>query len=592
MDIAALIFPTTIPMLITGFFALIEQYTKFSEWKHSHRQIVIGLVFGLYAIFSTECGVAVNDGALMNVRDAGPLCAGFIFGGEAGIIAGTIGGLYRYLCIYWGGIQTTAFGCALSTFLAGIFSALIRWTLFEKKIPNALAGLGFGATMEVLHMLLVLVTNLRSVSQAFFYVQACTIPMVLCNAIAVFGAILLYKYLYAEKFYFDNRLHINQDFALKLMNTVIAAFIITCLFSYRIIYKITSKQHQMLRNVTLYIIAFMEILIFTALFILIYDLIKKKIIKNIKTINEYLTKITNGELDTTINVRNYAEFDELSNHINSTVETLKSYSDEIRQKVQQELEFASKIQYSLLPHHFPHRDDFELYASMNAAKVVGGDFYDFYMVDPFNLVFIIADASGKGVPAAMYTMTTKTMLRDLCERKHSIAKVMTRANNKLCANNDAEMFVTAWIGKLDLRTGRLEYCNAGHNLPILIQDGKADFLPSKPNFVLGGLPDLEYQKQEIMLKPGDMLYLYTDGVTEATADVDGEKVLFGDARLLQISKLLEKASPKEFIEAVSSEITEFAGDEPQSDDITMLSIRFNQTIDAEELIKTFELTRK
>ncbi len=589
MVYAELLFPTSIPILISGFFALLEQYFDFSKIKPIYRQICIGVVFGIYTIYSTEFGITISDGAILNVRDAGPLCAGFIFGGWAGVISGIIGGVYRYFSIYWGSVEYTAIACSLATIIAGLSSALIRKVLFEDKIVSPLAGLGFGATMEVLHMLLILLTNLKNVKQAFVFVQACTNPMAFCNSIAVFGSIALYRFLFSEKFYYDKRHHLNQVIAIRLLIVVVVAYILSSWFTYQIIYRITSHQHELLRNVTLYINSFIEVLIFTTMFIVVYEVIKKKIVKNITEVNKGLTKITNGELDTKIEVKKYAEFEELSNHINSTVDTLKKYSEEIQNKVNQELEFASKIQYSLLPHHFPKRDDFKIYASMKAAKVVGGDFYDFFMADPFTLVFVIADASGKGVPASMFTMTTKTMLRDYCERNQNIGEVLTRTNNKLCANNDAEMFVTAWLGKLDLRSGKLEFCNAGHNAPVLIKDGKAEFLKAKPNFVLGGIPELQYQKQEIMIKPGDMLYLYTDGVTEATADVDGEKVLFGDDRLIQVCDELNDQEPKEFIKSMAVKIETFEGDEPQSDDITMLAIRFTKLVDAAELIRSFNI---
>ncbi len=588
MNILLLSLATLVPILLSGLFTILDHYTKFSSFKYIYKQIIIGFVFGIYSIFSTEFGIPIVNGAIMNVRDAGPMCAGLIFGGPAGIIAGTIGGVYRYACIYWGGVEYTALACSLSTFLAGVFSALMRKSIFENDAPGAISGFGLGSTMEVLHMLLILVTNYDDTSQAFAFVHVCTIPMAACNGIGVGGAVLVSRLLYKREVDTNKQLHINQDFALKLLICVVVAFGVTCLFTHQIIYRITTAKQILIRRVTVYLVAFMEVLIFVALFILIYELIKKNIINNIKKINNDLNKITCGELDTQVEVRDYAEFSELSNYINDTVDTLKCYISDAENRINQELEFASKIQYSALPHTFPIRDDFNIYASMSAAKEVGGDFYDFYLTNPFTLVFLIADVSGKGIPASLFMMTAKTMLRDMAERGLSVDRVFTKTNNKLCRSNDAEMFLTAWMGKLDLRTGKLEFCNAGHNYPVLIQDGKAQFLKSKANFVLAGLPDFEYHRQEIFLKPGDMLYLYTDGVTEATSDDNGQKVLFGDNRLLELANKFVNSSPKEFCESVSKELVAFAGSEPQSDDITMLSVRLTDLVDAKELISEFE----
>lgn len=181
---------------------------------------------------------------------------------------------------------------------------------------------------------------------------------------------------------------------------------------------------------TLYLVAFMEVLIYTALFILIYQILKKKVTCNLERVNDGLKAIAAGDLDTVINVRAYKEFAELSDDVNATVSSLKHYIHAAEERINQELEVARQIQNAALPRVFPARPDFDLFASMHAAKEVGGDFYDFYLLDRYTLVFLIADVSGKGIPAAMFMMRAKTLLKDLAESGRNVDEVFTRANAK------------------------------------------------------------------------------------------------------------------------------------------------------------------
>ena len=226
---------------------------------------------------------------------------------------------------------------------------------------------------------------------------------------------------------------------------------------------------------------------------------------------------------------------------------------------------------------------------MKPAKEVGGDFYDFYMIDSYNYVFLIADVSGKGFPAALFMMTAKTMLKDLMERGYSTDEAFVKANERLYKSNDAEMFLTSWMGKLDLRTGKITYSNAGHNHPIVIRnDGTVEYLVTKPNFVLAGMDGIKYNSYELTLNKGDMLYLYTDGVTEATAVAHERKILYGDDRLLDIARKLKNEAPETFCKTILQEVMDFTGSEPQADDITMLAIRFNDTMDISDLADSNE----
>lgn len=233
---------------------------------------------------------------------------------------------------------------------------------------------------------------------------------------------------------------------------------------YYIVATLPESEAMFTRDISVYITIFMEMVVYAALFTHIYFLIKKLVVQNIHEINKSLARITSGDLDVTVNVCANEEFASLSNDINSTVTTLKHYISEAEARIDRELEFARQIQYSALPSVFPpypNRVDFDIYALMETAKEVGGDFYDFYLLDQNTLVFLIADVSGKGIPAAMFMMTAKTLIKSLVESGMGIGAAFTQANSKLCENNETGMFVTAWIGALNLTTGRLFYANAG-----------------------------------------------------------------------------------------------------------------------------------
>ena len=326
-----------------------------------------------------------------------------------------------------------------------------------------------------------------------------------------------------------------------------------------------------MRNVSIYVSVLVEIIIFATLFILVYFLIKKVIINNLREINNSLAQITNGNLNVTVNVRTNAEFSSLSDDINSTVSTLKEYIAEAAARIDQELEYAKEIQYSALPSTFPpypDQDHFDIYAQMFTAKEVGGDFYDFYLLDDYTIAFLIADVSGKGIPAALFMMTAKTTIKDLAERGLPVNEIFREANEKLCKGNEAGMFVTACMGILDLRTGKLQLANAGHNPPLMKhKNGTFEYLRVKPGFVLAGMEGVSYRLNEYILHPGDRIFFYTDGVTEAT---NGEKQLYGEDRLRIFVNSHAELAAKELLHGLKADIDLFVGDAPQFDDITML----------------------
>ena len=330
------------------------------------------------------------------------------------------------------------------------------------------------------------------------------------------------------------------------------------------------------RNVSIYINLFLMILIFSALFYQIYYVIKRNVLNSIQTINGSLAEIVSGHLDTRIDVRNNLEFSRLSDDINSTVDTLKHYISEAETRINAELEFARQIQYSSLPNMFPaypSRDEFDIYATMDTAKEVGGDFYDFYFTDKNRLLFMVADVSGKGIPAAMFMMRAKGIIKSLAQTQTDLAEIMETANNKLCEGNTAGLFITAWTAEIDLETGNVNFVNCGHNPPLVRHaNGEFEFLRSKPGFVLAGMENIRYRKESFVLDPGSALFLYTDGVNEAT---DSSENLYGNDRLLRIiNSIPHDADCQEHCRLIRADMDSFTGDAPQFDDITMLMFKF------------------
>lgn len=330
------------------------------------------------------------------------------------------------------------------------------------------------------------------------------------------------------------------------------------------------------RNLSVGVTTGMEIVVFAALFVMIFFLVNKLVVKNIHKINESLSEITDGNLETVVNVRSHEEFDVLSNDINTTVDTLKKYIADAAARIDAELAFAKAIQHSALPSVFPpypSRREFEIYAAMHTAKEVGGDFYDFYFVDEDNLAFLIADVSGKGIPAAMFMMQSKTILKSLAESGMGVEQVFTLANEKLCEGNDANMFVTAWMGILNVKTGLITFANAGHNSPLVKHaDGTFEYLKTRPGFVLAGMEGIRYRKNELQLQAGDAIYLYTDGVIEAT---NLENKLYGEDRLYAALEKNKELGAQTICDEVKHDVDSFVGDAPQFDDITMLALKYN-----------------
>ncbi len=247
-----------------------------------------------------------------------------------------------------------------------------------------------------------------------------------------------------------------------------------------------------------------------------------------------------------------------------------------KERIGAELSVAAHIQANMLPcvfPPFPDRREFTLFATMRPAKEVGGDFYDFFLIDEDRLVLVIADVSGKGVPAALFMVIAKTLIKNHAQGGQTPEKIFENVNAQLCENNEEGMFVTAWLGILSLSTGSLSYVNAGHNMPLIKRRGGTyEYLETEPDFVLAGMENQQYRRRELTLEPGDMLYVYTDGAPEA---VNGKKQLYGDERLRYALNRNKEEPPEELLPDVRADIDRFAGEEPQFDDITMLCLRYN-----------------
>lgn len=239
-----------------------------------------------------------------------------------------------------------------------------------------------------------------------------------------------------------------------------------------------------------------------------------------------------------------------------------------------ELGMATKIQESMLPSifpAFPERKEFDLYASMDPAKEVGGDFYDFFMIDDDHLALVIADVSGKGVPAALFMMISKTIIQNFAMLGLGAAETLNRANESLCSQNKMEMFVTAWIGILELSTGKMTCSSAGHEYPAIYHDGKFELLKDKHGLVLGGFDMSKYKEYEIQLHKGDKVFVYTDGVPEAT---NTNFELYGTDRMIEALNSNPEANPREVLKTVRTSVDQFVGAAEQFDDLTMACLEY------------------
>lgn len=680
-----------LPVLLSAGLYLALGRTSLSQWSNGRKQLLVGICFGLAAVFGTEFGVPM-DGLRVNVRDAAPLCAGLIFGAPAGVLAGMIGGVERYLAAWWGAGFYTQLACSLGTIFAGLLGAGLRRYMFEDKKPGWIYGLAIGAVAEIVHMTLIFFTNMEDARTGFHFIRLCTGPMVTANACSVMLALLVVGILGKERIIERREVpNIAETFQKWLMVCVVVAFGGAFIFTYalqtgiyqrstqdvfkqnledmkadvslemeraqklghtedagaaigdiianwhvgdygymlafdkegrllptveaqkhgedvvidwdnlqegalthgivggtevyimlqevgdwRILAVSPQEQEDFARDLSIYLMTFVIVLIFAALFVLIYCLIRRLIVDKIHSINSSLGLITAGHLDEVVNVRSSEEFISLSDDINNTVATLKRYIEEAAARIDRELEFAREIQYSSIPSifpPFPQRKEFDIFASMDTAKEVGGDFYDFYFVGQDKLAFLVADVSGKGIPAAMFMMRARTVIKGLAETGMGVEEIICTANDTLCQGNERGMFVTLWLGILDIKTGVLDYVNGGHTPPRLLHpDGTGEWLKKKSGIMLGSMEEIPYKPRSCRIVPGDVIYLYTDGVPEGNNQA-GE--FYGYERLEAVLGSCQGMDPVAMCLTVREDLETFAQGAEQFDDITMLALRFN-----------------
>lgn len=338
------------------------------------------------------------------------------------------------------------------------------------------------------------------------------------------------------------------------------------------------KEAMQSQMTAIFIFCIAELAVFVILLIYVYHLIERRIVRNVHKVNGTLAEITAGKLDTTVDVRDSAEFSILSDDINDMVSSLKTYADRQKKLAEKDVYVASTIQLSALPRVFPpypERKEFDLYATMHSAKAVGGDFYDFFFVGDDILALLIADVSGKGIPAAMFMMAAKTMIKNLAESGLPVEEVISRANDKLSRENASGMFVTVWMGYLNIKTGHLTYVNAGHNKPLLYHENDGyTYLKNRSGLAIALMEGVKYKRFETNLAKGDRIFLYTDGITEAN---NCKEELYSEGRLEQYLNQharTEACSPKEVCENVKADVDTFAAGEEQFDDMTMLALTY------------------
>jgi len=275
------------------------------------------------------------------------------------------------------------------------------------------------------------------------------------------------------------------------------------------------------------------------------------------------------------------DFDDLETTIQKTLKEIESLklaelAREELNSIQQELNVASEIQQSILTKNFsifPKNNKFEIYAEMNPAKEIGGDFYDFFLIDDNHLGLVIGDVSGKGMPAALFMAISRTLLKAIALKGESASKCLKQVNYLLSQDNPKNMFVTVFYSILNISTGELEYSNGGHIIPCLLSaNGALTYLEESTNIALGVIEDFEYKSNSIFLKPGHSLVLYTDGITEA---IDKSCNEFSNDRLEQFLQQVSNSSSNDIIKGMIKEVNNFAAGVPQSDDITAMVIKNN-----------------
>jgi sigma-B regulation protein RsbU (phosphoserine phosphatase) len=315
--------------------------------------------------------------------------------------------------------------------------------------------------------------------------------------------------------------------------------------------------------------------------------VRKKVIKPIHelcmSVNEMVANL-NSDKVTYAHIHTGDEIEDLANAFNKMDKDMREYISKLtnvtaeKERISTELSLAQSIQADMLPcifPAFPGRSEFDIYATMNPAKEVGGDFYDFFLVDDNHIAMVMADVSGKGVPAALFMVIAKTLIKNRTLMGGTPSEILENVNNQLCEGNQAELFVTVWMAILDISTGKGIAANAGHEHPVIKRvtngDGKYEYVKYRHSPAVATMEGLKFRQHEFEMNPGDVLYVYTDGVLEAT-NADNE--LYGEERLLNVLNGNSDKSIEEILHEVKADVDKFVGNAPQFDDITMLGFEY------------------
>lgn len=334
---------------------------------------------------------------------------------------------------------------------------------------------------------------------------------------------------------------------------------------------------------------YLATIILTTLFLsllsayLIAGYLRKQVIAPVRKISAEASRFAEeSRLGTPLGkISDYHEIAGLAESIDKMEADMVAYIENLtaataeRERIETELAFASSIQENALPNEFPAfpgRKDFDIFASMTPAKAVGGDFYNYFLTDEDHLILMIGDVSGKGVPAALFMMENCILLRGKAEAGGTPAEILESVNEYVCGHNKMDMFFTLWMGVLELSTGVITFTNAGHeDAAVFRKGGGFELFRTKHGFVCGGMPGIRYRNSEMKLEKGDKLFLYTDGVPEAT---DGNNCMFAEKRMLEALNEYQDGTPQEILEGVRRNVERFVGDAPQFDDLTMLCLEY------------------
>ena len=344
----------------------------------------------------------------------------------------------------------------------------------------------------------------------------------------------------------------------------------------------STMQNESVREIMRSTMIWLGLAFFLALIIamLLSQFLSKRLVWPIVLLTSKVQDMKGDHLDFDLKLNTKDEIQTLAESFGSLTERMKQYIKDItsitaeKERIGAELSVATQIQSDMLPSifpAFPDREEFDLFAAMDPAKEVGGDFYDFFMLDHDHLACVIADVSGKGVPAALFMVVAKTLIKNQAQNEASPAKILEIVNNELCANNKASMFVTAWIGIMEISTGKMICCNAGHEYPAIRgEDGEFKLLKDDHGLVLAALEDVTFTDYEITIPDNGTIFVYTDGVPEATSMQDE---LYNLDRMIDALNQEPDAPPERLLEIVRKDIDAFVGEADQFDDLTMLCLK-------------------